>query len=695
MILTPRSTESTAAAPIKWKLVRTTGGVIAALVIFQVIYFPARQAQHSTDALRSKAESIASLVANNTASALDFGDVAAAQEGFKGARADPDLEFLLVFRKNGQPFTTFGTIPKSLPVVRDELITPDRILVSRPITSAGAASGRLVAGFSRKRIAAQATHDQIMAISTGVLVLLLALAGAYFLAEFAGQRMIELTRTAEQMATGRIGAQDREEEPTSLFTALGQSLASSDEMERLTAAFRNMASNLKSTVAHVKRSQTQLSSVFEDVGAGAAEVTARADDQARIGREASVAVQALDEAIANISRNVRALSEAAEETASSIYELDAAFSEVARRTETMTGSVSLTVDSTSQMAAAIRDIDAQADELRNFVSETSASIVQMDASIQRIESTAAKSSSVAADVARAADSATSAARDTIASSERIRTWFEEINAALTSLGERSNQIGAILTVIGDVARQTNLLAFNAAILAAQAGEHGAGFSVVAQEIRELAERTSKSANEIRGLIGSVQTEVQQTRDKAAQGLDSVRGGLRLSHEVGDQLQTIQDLARTSSEVGQVIAQATREQTQSSRFVAEAVARLQDLVGHISAATSRQANGSTAILAASETTIDSARKVAQATTEQQAVSRRLAEFSQHVLALVESIVAAVAHHAGESGRLGATIDHVREIASQNKVSAETMERSISLLRTAVSELDQSVSRFTLD
>src|SRR4051812_20177875 len=102
MYIRPDTGERQNSASIKWKLVRSFGAVIAALVAFQVLYFPARQSQRETDALRLKARSITSLLAQNTAAALDFGDVAAVQEGFKGTAGDPDLRYIIVLDKNNK-----------------------------------------------------------------------------------------------------------------------------------------------------------------------------------------------------------------------------------------------------------------------------------------------------------------------------------------------------------------------------------------------------------------------------------------------------------------------------------------------------------------------------------------------------------------------------------------------------------------
>ena len=135
-------------------------------------------------------------------------------------------------------------------------------------------------------------------------------------------------------------------------------------------------------------------------------------------------------------------------------------------------------------------------------------MVEMTASIGQVEANDARSYDLSLTAAQAAESGMKAVHETIEAMEHIRKAVVDANGVVSRLGERSVAIGRILNVIEDVAEQTNLLALNAAILAAQAGEHGKGFSVVAGEIRELAERTASSTREIGGLIQSVQQEVR-------------------------------------------------------------------------------------------------------------------------------------------------------------------------------------------
>ncbi len=137
---------------------------------------------------------------------------------------------------------------------------------------------------------------------------------------------------------------------------------------------------------------------------------------------------------------------------------------------------------------------------------------------------------------------------------------------MQTLGEKSTQIGEIVAVINDIADQTNLLALNAAIEAARAGEQGRGFAVVADEVRKLAERTAKATAEISQMIGAIQGEVDNAVHAMNQTNKQVDVGLRYSVEAGEQLESIVSSVSTLQSMIQQIASATEEMSSTSEAI---------------------------------------------------------------------------------------------------------------------------------
>jgi methyl-accepting chemotaxis protein len=153
---------------------------------------------------------------------------------------------------------------------------------------------------------------------------------------------------------------------------------------------------------------------------------------------------------------------------------------------------------------------------------------------------------------------------------------------IRSLESRTNEISSIANVIKEIAAQTNLLALNAAIEAARAGEQGRGFAVVADEVRKLAERTSAATEEIGGMIGAIQSDTASAVGAMDQALPQVERGVELAQEAAQSLRDIRDGAGTTLNRIRDVALATREQSAASNAIAQQVESIAQMVEETSA-----------------------------------------------------------------------------------------------------------------
>jgi methyl-accepting chemotaxis protein len=193
--------------------------------------------------------------------------------------------------------------------------------------------------------------------------------------------------------------------------------------------------------------------------------------------------------------------------------------------------------------------------------------------------------SVAETTAKSAEEGETAINHSVDDVKAIATTVEEFSGIVSSLGERSTHIGEIVNVINDIADQTNLLALNAAIEAARAGEQGRGFAVVADEVRGLAERTAKATLEINDMIQAIQQEVgkavksmEDGTKKVEQGVVRSIRGKEIFHAIVDEVKELQGMVRS-------IATATEELTHASEQIGMDITAIAAATGETSAKTS--------------------------------------------------------------------------------------------------------------
>ena len=202
------------------------------------------------------------------------------------------------------------------------------------------------------------------------------------------------------------------------------------------------------------------------------------------------------------------------------------------------------------------------------------SVLSMAGSMTRVSDEAVQSAQVARQSLNAAGKGTQAVQDSIKGMNEIRDQIQETSKRIKRLGESSQEIGEIVELISDITEQTNVLALNAAIQAASAGEAGRGFSVVAEEVQRLAERSGEATKQIAAIVKTIQTDTQGAISAMEESTRGVVAGTKLSDAAGQALAEIGDVSRNLAELIEDISNATREQAESATGVA---GKMQDIL----------------------------------------------------------------------------------------------------------------------
>jgi methyl-accepting chemotaxis protein len=219
-----------------------------------------------------------------------------------------------------------------------------------------------------------------------------------------------------------------------------------------------------------------------------------------------------------------------------------------------------------QLSASSEEITRTMNDQSNRSSQIATAAEEMSQTVIDIAKNASTIAQSSSDTAAIAKKGAEVVDKSVTESKTIVETVSVSTQVMQSLGEKSKQIGEIVDVINDIADQTNLLALNAAIEAARAGEQGRGFAVVADEVRKLAERTAKATAEISQMIGSIQGEVGSAVEAMNQTNEKVNSGLEYSVEAGRQLQTIVQSVVSLQNLVQQIATATEEMSTTSESI---------------------------------------------------------------------------------------------------------------------------------
>jgi methyl-accepting chemotaxis protein len=226
--------------------------------------------------------------------------------------------------------------------------------------------------------------------------------------------------------------------------------------------------------------------------------------------------------------------------------------------------------SANQILNAADDMTAGATQQDQEITNTSSAVEELTVSMKQVSNNAEASAEAARRALDAAEQGNRAVSDTLEGMQRIRSSVQATAKKIKSLGDRSLEISEIINVINDITEQTNLLALNAAIEAARAGEAGRGFAVVADEVRKLAEHSRSATKDIAALIKAIQAETNEAVVVMEEGTREVEVGAGLADQAGKALEAISSVVRQSAELVQEISLASKQQVRGTEGVANAM-----------------------------------------------------------------------------------------------------------------------------
>ena len=294
-------------------------------------------------------------------------------------------------------------------------------------------------------------------------------------------------------------------------------------------------------------------------------------------------VNALKTNIENAQRESENAKEQSRKAQEAMQQAEAASREAQSKTEAMLVAAdkleqvgSVVSSASTQLSAQIEQSDRGAAESAQRLSEAATAMNEMNATVQEVAKNAGSASAASAETKQKAEAGAQVVEKAVRSIDQVHQMSLELKDDMTQLNEHAQDITRIMGVISDIADQTNLLALNAAIEAARAGEAGRGFAVVADEVRKLAEKTMASTNDVGNAIKAIQESTAKSMTGVDNAVERIGEATELANQSGQALQEIVATVEATGDQVNAIATASEEQSAASEEINQSIVQVNDM-----------------------------------------------------------------------------------------------------------------------
>ena len=434
--------------------------------------------------------------------------------------------------------------------------------------------------------------------------------------------------------------------PIKAMARTAQGLAQGDIQQEVAFTSRDEVGILADSFRALIAYQKEMAQAAEKIAAGDLTVQVQpVSEKDVLGQSFAKMITKLRQQVEHLQISALSLKAAAGQLAAASSQAGQATTQIAATVQQVaagvgqqTESVSRTASVMDQMAHTIDGVARGAQEQAQAAARATQLSAQLHRAIQQVAEIARSVSQGAAAASQAAAHGQDTVRHTVQGMQSIREKVDLSAEKIAEMSNRSNQIGVIVETIEDIASQTNLLALNAAIEAARAGEHGKGFAVVADEVRKLAERSANATREIGALIKAIQTSVNETVNAMLESAQEVEKGVESAGEAGNSLQQILQTVEQVNQQAQQAARAAAEMERAANEMIAAVDSVSAVIEENTAATEQMSASSSEVTMSIET-------IASVSEQNSAAIEEVSASAEEMSAQVEE-VSASAHSLSE-------------------------------------------------
>ena len=466
---------------------------------------------------------------------------------------------------------------------------------------------------------------------------------------------------------------------------------SDDEIGELAGSFNRMAESLEAQTRALNESGGAITGGIRVMTDGSDKLLSRSLEQSELAELSAQSLVSVRDITEQVVRTAEQVTTRTEDSAARATELRASSEEVRTSMTHLFESAAMTSSSTTEMSAASAQMATMTSALAEAGDDVLAFVSEMEATTKELGSAARATADLSRRAREEAGVGRSAVDETVAGIEHSRELTERAAEVLADLATRVAQIRQILEVVANVTQRTNLLALNAAIIAAHAGEHGRGFNVVAEEMRELAEQTRKSTNEISSIVKGVQTASHAANSAMQDGVDRVRGTVDLARNASASLGRIVETSTASFEMSERISSSLEQQAEATRSLHRTASRMSDHIGENRRSINEQAQAATLLAEEAEAVHNIAAQVRTASEHQSSAARGIAEAMEQIDLDARTIRDIVRNQLGQIEQVSSASGSMRDIAQQNNALAEELTETVRTLARSGERFEQVVGR----
>jgi len=669
---------------------------LVTVMISGASYLTSRQNVILSDFVKKKGEGLLHIISEMSGPVFDEHDRARLDNLAASVLRDREVVYLFFVDENGnmlntlsgainigpQDYRSWGIIPDNPSGTIRNLLQRDGIDHFEATLSELNGKGRILLGLSLDALTAASNRSMaIMAVITILVIVVTALMSYYIFTRFVSEPLRQIVDVSTRIAEGDLQAR---------CETTGR-----NEIGLVSESVNTIADRLRAVIAHISALLEQLDRSSMEAEEKAGLITGNINRQNNDIQTIFTTIENNVMAMKEIASQTDELKSYSEETSSSILELAATSGEIAGNMDILTSELDNIMSSFQQITSSLNSLVEVVDIISDATEETSASVSEIKMAIREIEELSDAARKLVDSVKGNTETrGLPSIEETIDGMKKIKDSVEVTAEIITILNSKSQEIDKILQVIDDVTDRTTLLSLNAAILAAQAGEQGKSFSVVAGEIKKLAEDTSASTKEIGEIISMIQKEIKTAVQSMGEGVEKVAEGMALAEEAGKIFRDISSSTKKVMEYSERIYSATSEQFRGVDMVARAVHSVNERMEGLLSFAKDQKQNMDVILSSVEKIRDIAHQVKSSTDEQKKASNEITSSAENVSNMSASIAIAISVLSRKSDELLGILEEIRKGTGTNMEATTDMTGTINSLREKALDLKETIDIFKI-